>query len=216
MRIARTGLTLILWCGIALGAMADDYATLLGRLKANDFAVDFRALRLAYTRTPDYHPNSNASREFKKQVQTALERKNYVGARKAADAWLALEYVNPFAQLGAARAHDALGEAEQARFHNRVADGIYTSLCLPGQGRSAAAPCQVISLDEEHFYLARHEFQVGAQYEETCLVDSPCSVYEVRAPNSEVLDDIHFDVSIPFAYQQAHGQAPVGPAGTGH
>ncbi len=210
MRIARTGFTLLLWCGITVSAAVDDYAALLGRLKANDFTVDFRALRLAYTRTPAYHPNSSASREFKKQIQAALESKDYAGALKAADAWLALEYLNPFAQLGAARAHDALGEADQARFHNRVAEGIYASLCLPGQGRSAAAPCQVISLDEEHFYLARHQFQVGAQYEETCLVDSPCSVYEVRAPNSEVLDDIHFDVAIPFAYQQAHAQVPPG------
>jgi Domain of unknown function (DUF4919) len=212
MRIMRIGFSLVLCVGITGMAQAADYAALLGRLKANDFTVDFRALRLAYTQTPGYHPNSSASREFRKQVQTALERKDYKGALKAADAWLATEYVNPFAQLGAARAYDALGEAEQARFHNRVADGIYDSLCLPGQGRSAAAPCQVISLDEEHFYLARHQFQVGGQYEETCLVASPCSVYEVRAPNSEVLDDIHFDVSIPFAYQQAHAQAPVGPA----
>ncbi len=210
MRIARTGFMLLVWCGITVSAGVDDYAALLGRLKANDFTVDFRALRLAYTRTPDYHPNSSASHEFKKQIQAALESKDYAGALKAADAWLALEYLNPFAQLGAARAHDALGEADQARFHNRVAEGIYASLCLPGQGRSAAAPCQVISLDEEHFYLARHQFQVGAQYEETCLVDSPCSVYEVRAPNSEVLDDIHFDVAIPFAYQQAHAQVPPG------
>jgi Domain of unknown function (DUF4919) len=212
MRVMRIGFALVLFLGITANALAADYAALLARLKAQDFTIDFRALRLAYTQTPDYHPNSTTSRESRKQVQMALESKDYKGALKAADAWLATEYVNPFAQLGAARAHDALGEAEQARFHNRVADSLYNSLCLPGQGRSAAAPCQVISLDEEHFYLARHQFQVGAQYEETCLVDSPCSVYEVRAPKSEVLDDIHFDVSIPFAYQQTHGQAPLGPA----
>lgn len=79
MRIARTGFMLLVWCGITVSAGVDDYAALLGRLKANDFTVDFRALRLAYTRTPDYHPNSSASHEFKKQIQAALESKDYAG-----------------------------------------------------------------------------------------------------------------------------------------
>ena len=166
MRVMRIGLTLVLCFGISANVLAAGYAALLGRLKAQDFTIDFRALRLAFTQTPHYHPNSSASREFRKQVQTALEGKDYKGALKAADAWLATEYMNPFAQLGAARAHDALGEAEQARFHNRVADGIYNSLCLPGQGRAASAPCQVISLDEEHFYLAPDsKMRVGGSVE---------------------------------------------------
>ena len=208
MRLANLCHLALLVCGISGSAMAEDYATLLTRLKAADFSIDFRSLRLAYTQTPAYHPNSGVSLSFRKRVQSALVNKDYGGAVKAADEWLAVEYVNPFAHLGAARAHDALGAAEQARFHHRVADGLYNSVCLPGQGLSATAPCQVISLDEEHFYLARHQFEVGGQYEETCLVDRPCSVYEVREPNSEVLHDIHFDVSVPFAYQQARGQVP--------
>lgn len=213
MRVANRSLLALFLCGIFVSAMAmsDEYASLLARLKASDFTIDFRALRLAYTETPAYQPNSGAALSFRKRVQTALAGKDYVGAIKIADEWLAKEYVNPFAHLGAARAHDALGAAELARFHNRVADGLYNSLCLPGQGRSTARPCQVISLDEEHFYLARHQFEVGAQYEETCLVDRPCNVYEVRERNSEMLHDIHFDVSVPFAYQQSRGQLPKPP-----
>lgn len=209
-----TGVLVFLLWAVSASVLAGDYASLLARVKSGDFTLDFRALRLAYAQTPAYRPTSGAARDFKKRLQTALERKDYAGAVKIADTWLADEYVSPFAHLGAARAHELLGATAQARFHNRVADALYDSLCQPGQGSSAAAPCQVISLDEEHFYLARHQFEVGAQYEETCLDERPCHVYEVREPKSEMLHDIHFDVSLPFAYQQAHPDMPTAPAGT--
>jgi hypothetical protein len=208
MRLAGScSLVLLCWI-LSLNVLADDYASLLARVKAGDFTVDFHALRFAYAQSPAYRPTSGASREFRQRVQAALERKDYVNAANTAEAWLAEEYVNPFAHLGAARAREALGATEQARFHNRVADALYESVCQPGQGSTVDAPCQVISLDEELFYLARHQFEVGGQYEETCARARPCHVYEVREPNSELLHDLHFDVSLPFAYQQAQAAKP--------
>lgn len=35
---------------------ADDYSVLLAKVKNSDKTVDFKALRLAYTKSPDYNP----------------------------------------------------------------------------------------------------------------------------------------------------------------
>lgn len=190
------------------GAVADDaqtYPAMLSRLRGGDVALDFRALRLAYARSADYRPNAATGIELRREVQGALERKDYAAADAAAARWLALEYVNPFAHLGAARAREGLGQLDAARFHNRVADGLFESICAPGEGRTSDKPCPVISRDEEFFYLARHNFEVGVQYEETCAGNRPCSVYEVREPGTDQLLDLHFDVSLPFAAQRAAG-----------
>jgi len=190
---------------------ADEYAQLRAQVEAGDFTVDFRALRFAYARTPAYEPTSGAARDARKRLQTALENKDYTTALDVGLAWLAVEYVNPFAHLGIARAHQSLGATDKARFHNRVADGLYDSICRGGEGRTAAAPCPVISLDEEYFYLARHQFEIGSQYEETCEGARPCHVFEVREPNTDTLHDLHFDVAVPLAYQRAHPPAPDRP-----
>jgi hypothetical protein len=187
---------------------AQEYAALAARLRGGDLGTDFRALRLAYAHSEVYRPNSAAGIERRREVQAALERKDYAAAAAAAAQWLEQEYVNPFAHLGAARAEEGLGRLEAARFHNRVADGLYESICAPGEGRSPDRPCQVISRDEEFFYLARHNYEVGVHYEETCAGERPCSVYEVREAGTDQLIDLHFDVSLPFAAQRAASTAP--------
>lgn len=189
--------------GGAVAGDTDSYPALVARLRGGDLALDFRALRFAYAHSPDYRPNAAAGVEHRREVQAALERKDFTAAAAAATRWLDQEYVNPFAHLGAARAQEGLGQLEAARFHNRVADGLYESICAPGEGRTQDRPCQVISRDEEFFYLARHNFEVGVQYEETCAGNRPCSVYEVREPGTDQLLDLHFDVSLPFAAQRA-------------
>ncbi|MGH8597313.1 MAG: hypothetical protein ACREXT_11710, partial [Gammaproteobacteria bacterium] len=187
--MSRSALAVLIYVlGLAAPVLADDnFSSLKDRVRGGDFSVDFRALRMAYAATPAYRPNTGVSLAFRQRVQVALEAKKFTTALQASDDWLAQEYVNPFAHLGAARAHDALGHAEQARFHQRVADRLYESICRDGEGFSVDSPCPVLSIDEEHFYLARHRFIMGTNYGATCRGDRPCNVYEVREPESDVL-----------------------------
>lgn len=183
------------------------YASLRAKVEAGDFSVDFRALRFAFAATPAYHPNSESTHRARQQLQAALEAKKYAKAVEIGEAWLATEYVNPFAHLGIARAHESLGATAKARFHHQVVDKLLDSICRAGEGRSPDLPCPVLSLDEEYFYLARHQFEIGSQYEQACAGEIPCHVFEVREPNTEVLHDLHFDISRPLAFQRDHPAA---------
>jgi hypothetical protein len=197
---------------IGRGAFAaEDYATLQARVAQGDFSVDFRALRMAYARTAAYQPNNSQSLRFRQQVQQALQAKDYAQALHVGEAWLADDFLNPFAQMGVARAYEAIGQAEQSRLHNRIAEEIFESICRAGEGFSPDAPCPVLSIDEQHFFLIKHGFEMGAQYGATCKDDHPCDVYEVRKPGGSLLQDVYFDISLPYARAaESQDAAPTG------
>jgi len=203
-RRSTLGLLVLIVAMISMPASAADFAALKSRLMGGDFTVDFKALRLAYAQTPDYHPNSPRSLDFRRKMEAVLQGKKYPEALTLGEAWLNEDYVNPFAHMGVARAHEALGHVEQARYHNRILEGLYHSICAAGQGQTSEHPCQVLSVDEELFYLGRNRFEVGSQYQVECAGKIPCDVYEARQPGSSELFDQHFDISLPFAYSQQH------------
>jgi hypothetical protein len=203
-RRSGLGLLVLLMATLSVPAIAEDFAALKSRLMDGDFAIDFKALRLAYAKTPSYRPNSPNSLNFRRKMEAELRVKKYAEALTLGEAWLNEDYVNPFAHMGVAHAHQALGHVEQARFHNRILEGLYNSICAVGQGLTSDHPCQVLSVDEELFYLGRNRFEVGAQYQVECAGKIPCDVYEARQPGSSELFDQHFDISLPMTYSQQH------------
>lgn len=167
---------------------------LLARLKAGDHGVDFRALRLAATAGPHTADSATQTARWRKATLQALEAGRVDEAGALVTEWLAADYLNPFAHVGAQRVHAMRGNAPKAAFHQRVLEGLYDSICVVGEGLSPARACPVISLDEIHYYLARHRYEIGDSREDAC--DSrPCLAFEVRAPDGLMLIDLYFDIS---------------------
>jgi len=186
------------WC-VELPAADDPWLTLRVRLAAGDTGIDFRALRLAFAASGEYKVDTPALREWQRKVGEALTAADFAAADEAATAWLALEYVNPFAHLGAARAQEGLGKPAQAAFHRKVAEGLLDSICQRGEGQTLDAPCAAISVAEIHAYLARRRLEPGASHEAECAAGAPCLVFEVREQDTGNLLDLHFDISRPLA-----------------
>jgi hypothetical protein len=195
-------LLILLWLGAvlvlagraAIGSEASTAARLLARLKAGDTAIDFRVLRLAGTSTRQAKNDIGQTSHWRKTTLQALEARLVDEAATLISEWLAADYLNPFAHLGAQRAHAMRGNAPEAAFHQRVVEGLYDSICVVGEGLSPANPCPVVSADEIHYYLARHRYEIGDRREEVCGA-LPCLVFEVRAPDGLMLVDLYFDIS---------------------
>ena len=198
-----------LLCGLmsvvaqAADAAPSDYAALKARLVAGDAGVDFRALREGHAAAPDYRPNSPDALVHRKAVQDALEARHFDSAAALLEKWLATDYLNPFAHLGAARAYRELGNAEKAAFHDAVVDGIYASICARDEGLSENRPCPVLSIDEQHFYLVMNGFMVQGEYGMDCSERRPCQVYEVKKMNTNEAFTLYFDISRPLAFRAA-------------
>jgi len=194
--------------GMAQAADAEpaDYAALKARLAAGDATVDFRALRHAHADAPDYLPNSPDSLVRRKAVQDALEARRFDTALALLQKWLAADFINPFAHLGAARAYRETGDEERAAFHDAVVDGIYASICAPDEGLSENRPCPVLSIDEQHFFLVMNGFMVQGEYGMDCSEKRPCQVYEVTKMNTNEAFTLYFDISRPLAFRAAAGK----------
>lgn len=203
------GLFLVLAHAALAAPTADttDYAALKARLQAGDPKLDYLALRMAHAESADYLPNSPDALVRRKAVQDALEARKYDEAAGLLEKWLAADFLNPFAHLGASRAYRELGKEDQAAFHEAVVDGLFQSICGRDEGQSENRPCRVLSIDEQHFFLVMNGFMVDGEYGTTCRDERPCQVYEVTKQNTNEAFTLYFDISRPLAFQEARRKA---------
>ena len=131
---------------------AATYAVLLEKVKAKDPALDFAALRLAYTETDAYQPYGGDA-DARKAMFAALNEKNFPRALECAEKLLAKNFLDINAHLGAARAQKELHNDERAEFHRDVGMGLITSILRSGDGKSPETAYVVISTDEEYVLL---------------------------------------------------------------
>lgn len=167
---------------------------LLARLQAGDTTVDFRLLRLSATTQLPPTPAAARIRAWRQKTLAALERGETAVAAQELQAWLAEDYLNPFAHLGARELAVREGRQADADFHARVLEGLYDAICRVGEGLSPERPCVVRTSDEIQYYLARHRYEIGDMRQAVCS-ERPCLVFEVRAPDGPMLVDLYFDVA---------------------
>lgn len=136
----------------ATAAGEPDYYQLLARLKNNDTNVDFLALRLAYTRTPEYKPYG-ADESAKDAAFAALQKKDFAEAVRSAQTVLEKNYVDLDAHLMCRIAYREMGNSERYNFHSAVLKGLVGSLYASGDGTTPETAIVVISVPEEYFLL---------------------------------------------------------------
>ena len=200
-RCALLVLSLVATSGFAAG---EDYATLKSRLEAGDTHIDFRALRLAYADSPAYAPNQSSALSNRRAVEQAFEAGQFSAAVPLLQKWLAEDYLNPFAHLGAVRAYETTGDTARAQFHDAVVLGLFNSMCARDEGRSENRPCPVVSIDEEHFFLVMNGFRIDAQHGALCEGDRPCNVYDVINRKTQAAVTVYLDISRPLHYLDTH------------
>jgi len=211
-RCLQVALALVMSLAIGGAAASEDYAAIKQRLVGGDTGIDFLALRMSYAASPEYSPNRASSLEQRRKLEQALKLEQFEGAVPLAEAWLKEDYLNPFAHLGAARAYEKTGKVTQAKFHNAVVDGLFKSICAKGEGQSENTPCRVVSIDEEHFFLAMNGFKLEGQHGLMCAGERSCEVFDVTDRKTGKGYSVFMDISLPLKFLEAqHGNAEAPP-----
>jgi hypothetical protein len=129
-----------------------EYETLVTKLKAGDTSIDFKALRIAYTKTKEYRPYGGSS-EDPEVWFAAINRHDFTVAAAGAERGLRESYIDINAHAVAALAYAGLGEATKAAFHKAVYFGLTGSILGSGDGKTPETAYVVIAADEIYVLL---------------------------------------------------------------
>ncbi len=124
------------------------YADLLRKLRADDTAVDFTTLRLAYADSSSYRPSVQCGE--RQAIFQALHDKRYRDARQAAEEMLERCPLDLDAHLAAGVSSGELGAPDRAAYHRRIVDGLVRSILASGDGKSLKSAMTVIDVEEEY------------------------------------------------------------------
>jgi len=134
-----------------------DYAKLVAQAEAGDEAVDFRAMRFAYLKSPARERardgTTNLARLHDELFQAAREG-DHVRVSGIARQILSMEYVDLFGQKFLSQSCAALHDDACAKQHRFVEFGLLRSILSTGDGASCATAWEVITIQEEYFVLA--------------------------------------------------------------
>ena len=125
------------------------YEALLEKVKAGDTNVSFKELRIAYTESEGYAPYGGNS-EGRKSMLAALKDKDYDKALGLAGTIFKQNYVDITAHLVSSIAYDELKNAERAKYHHGIVEGLIQSILKSGDGKSLETAYVVIATDEEY------------------------------------------------------------------
>lgn len=177
---------------------ADDYPALLAKVKAFDKTVDFKALRLAYTKTPDYNPYGRDNSKDD-AMGKALEEKKFEEAIKIAQTILEKNYVHIFSHFVSRIAYRELGDQKKFEYHHFVTNGLIQSILGSGSGGDPGGAFLVISTDEE--YMILDVLGLKSKMQSTLKVaDQTYDKLEVVDRKTGDTGEIFFNVTIPFGW----------------
>jgi hypothetical protein len=170
-----------------------EYHRLLARLRRGDTLVDYSALRMAYTKTPQYAPYP-VNLEAHSAMFSALERRRFAQVRAIADSILTTNYVDADAHLSAMGAAYWEGDSTRGLFHGAVYRGLIASI-HNRSGRTPDSAIVVLSILEEYALLRALRLEMVAVAGMQCGPNL-CDRIEATSLTGK-RSVLYFDVGIP-------------------
>lgn len=174
----------------------ETYESLLEKLKKQDPAVDFTALRFAYTETKEYNPYAGPD-ENRKAMFAGLGDKQYEAALAASEKMLAANYLDMNAHFVASVSNRELGNKEKADFHKYVFQNLIKSVKDSGDGKAMETAFVVITVDEEYVLFNFMGLRVVSQ----ALVEDKGRHYDkmtAKDPKTDETSVYYFNIDKPF------------------
>ncbi len=173
------------------------FASLLERVKLADPTIDFTEFRMTYAQTSQYDPYNFSLKELQSSMVTALNDKDYELALKLADDILAQNYIFPDAHAVAIRAHEGLGQSQEADYHRYVLNGLIKSILQSGNGKSPESAFVVVLIEEEYVILTVLDIEDKSQGT-TDIDGHSYDIFDGIDSKSNSPVTVYFNIDIPF------------------
>lgn len=189
---------MMIMSGTALFAEApliNDYQTLVTKVKNGDTNVDFKALRIAYSQTPQYNPYSED--ENMPLMLQALNDKAYPKALEYARKINEKNFTDLDAHFGARMACREMGDKACYDSHHATLANLIDSIMNSGDGTTPQSALQVITTREEYIILKVLNLQPKQQKLQQ-INDKAYDVFEVSDSRNNETFALFFDVTLPY------------------
>lgn len=189
---------LIALCGTAAAAsssQAENYSTLLAKIKNGDTNVNFRALRIAYTQTSQYNPYRED--ENMPLMLQALNDQAYPTALEYAQKIYEKNFTDLDAHFAARMACGEMSDRKCYDDHHATLVKLIDSIMDSGDGATPESALQVITPREEYVILNVLRLETKQQKLQQ-IDDKAYDVFEVLDPQSNQTLVLYFDVTIPY------------------
>jgi hypothetical protein len=192
---------LFIFSAVCYGAdtTGPDYYAMVKQLKSNDLKVDFKALRLSYTKTPDYQPYGGETAKTGDAAVDALNKKDYKEAIRLAEAVLEKNFVDFEAHMICQMGYRELGSMTKYAFHRNILKGLVSSLYASGDGLTPETAMIVITTREEYFFMSAN----GLRKIKQSLVKANDHSYDrmdVENAKTGEKKTIYFNIDIPYGW----------------
>lgn len=170
---------------------------MLAAAKQYPAKADWMKLRLAFTETSRYQPYNAKWRTELDKVRTDLKGKDSKAAEAALDKLIEREGFMRLDSHGLAAAHyRRTAQKEKEAFHGGFAQGIASTIYVPGTGTSFEKPIVVLFIEEEYTFL--DTLKIKAKRQGLTEHDGhKFDVYEAGAKGDEEPMRFYFNVDLP-------------------
>ena len=138
--------------GVTAAEADTTYRDLTSRVKAGDFSVDFRALRMACAKSSVCAPRATPE-DLGLMNRAALDHR-YTDAIDIAQRLLNEGYINMEAHVDLIQAYKETNQPDLAQFHTKVVTALLQSILTAGDGKTASTAYEVTSTREILIVLA--------------------------------------------------------------
>lgn len=173
------------------------FAQIVQLAQRNIRAVDFGALRLAYTELPTYAPY--ALPPDLSPLQREISARKWAQAALVGSTLLEADMLNMEVHRMLSHIMRELGAPGLARWHFNFALGMVRSLLESGNGRSFEAAYKPISLMEEYEAIRALDL-IPARQRMVFQEDKPYDVWSVRDRDGQPAGEVYFEIGPMYAY----------------
>ncbi len=145
---------LMLPCAAALADSAGDFAALVTAAQEGDPGTDYTAMRKAYAMIADYDPYGDKTNTLMRDGQAAYVAKDCKTALEKFRAAIALDFIISDAHALAADCLEQAGDKAGEKHEEAIAQGLFDSIIVSGDGETIETAFQVVTLQEEGVLLA--------------------------------------------------------------
>lgn len=186
----------------------EEYLSIVEKIKkGEDTETDYTKLRMLYTQTSWYEPESKERDDNISQMVHAWVDQRYDEAIQIGNQLLEEDYLNPFVHDLFAKVYKETGKGNML-FHLLMFINITSSISESGDGKSFETAYKVISSWEEKGMMTLNQVTPVEQVIEPTIHDGHYyHVIQVKADETNEKSDLYFNIDIP--YQKTKQTGPV-------